>query len=259
MFSSFSESITAYRRGMSLISKHNLWRFVLIPGLISVAVILLMVIGSWAWFSGSSIEQSLIGLWPFETGKGLVAGIAEALVVVLVLAGVFFLGKYIVMVVVAPFMGPLSEKIEDIVQQKQAKSTANFFSDLMRGLAIALRNVFLELLFTLLINLLLSPVLGFLNLIPVIGTLLAAVPTFMIQAYFAGFGNMDYTLERKQFGIRASVKFIRQYRWAAIGNGALFLLLFLIPVIGWFLAPAYATAAGTLVVLNRTEGTKVAA
>lgn len=243
---------------MSLISKHKLWSFVIIPGLISVALILGMVIGSWAWFSGSSIEQSLIGLWPWETGKGIVEGIAEALVVVLVLAGVFFLGKYLVMVIVAPFMGPLSEKIEDIVQQKKQKSTANFIADLLRGLAIALRNVFLELLFTILLNLLLSPVLGFLNLIPIIGTILAALPTFMIQAYFAGFGNMDYTLERKQYGIRASVKFIRKHRWAAIGNGALFLLLFLIPVIGWFLAPAYATAAGTLVVLNRIEGTKVA-
>jgi len=257
MLQAFSESIATYRKGIKLISQHRLWSFLILPGLISAAVILLLLIGTSMWFANSSIEQTIVQAWPWDFGRGFIEGLTNSLVFLLTMVVVLFLGKYIVMVIVAPFMGPLSEKIEEIVQQKKEKSTANFFGDLIRGLRIAFRNIFLELIFVLLINLLLSPVLGFLNIIPILGTILATLPTFFIQAYFAGFGNMDYTLERKNFGVRDSVTFVRKNRWAAIGNGSLFLLIFLIPVIGWFLAPAYATVAATQVVLNRLEGTKV--
>jgi len=67
---------------------------------------------------------------------------------------------------------------------------------LMRGIRINVRNLLLELLITL-------PVL-LLNLIPVIGSIIATVILFLTQSYYAGFGNMDYTLER-HFGYGDSV------------------------------------------------------
>lgn len=65
----------------------------------------------------------------------------------------------------------------------------------------------------------------------------------MVQAYYAGFGNMDYTLER-HFKYRESVQFIRRHRGIAIGNGLVFILFLIIPIVGVILVlPMSVTAA----------------
>lgn len=247
MFSSLTETIDSYSRAIGMIAKHRLTKFIILPGLISLVVMILLVGGIWTWFTQSSIEEWVVDLWPFDWGVGVIEGIADFLVLMLLLVSIFFLAKYIVMVVVSPFMGTLSEKVEAIVTGKQEPSTANFISDLIRGLRIALRNIFWELSLTLLLL--------FMNIIPVIGNAISFVGTILVQSYYAGFGSMDYTLERKRFSISDSIGFVRKNRMAAVGNGGLFLAIFLIPVAGWFLAPAFATIAGTVVVLKRLKAT----
>ena len=75
---------------------------------------------------------------------------------------------------------------------------------------------------------------------------------FLIQAYYAGFGNMDYTLERHyKFG--ESLRFVKNHKGLAIGNGIVFLLILLVPIIGVILVlPLSVTAASknTVEVLN---------
>ena len=163
----------------------------------------------------------------------------------------FFLGKYIVMIVLSPFMSILSEKVESAIKGTPVKSDGNFITDLIRGLRIALRNIIRELLLTLVVIVLF-------NLLPVIVTIACTVVIFLIQSYYAGFGNMDYTLERKQFNVRESVKFVRRNWSLAIGNGMFFLLLFVVPVIGWVLAPVYGTISAALLVLTQTDNIPLA-
>ena len=67
---------------------------------------------------------------------------------------------------------------------------------------------------------------------------------FLVQSYYAGFGNFDYYLERRAT-VKESVRYIRQKRGLVIGNGAGFMLLLLIPVLGLFLAPVMSTIAAT--------------
>ena len=78
--------------------------------------------------------------------------------------------------------------------------------------------------------------------IPVIN-IFSTILLFLVQAYYAGFGNMDYTLER-HFKYRKSIQFIRKNRGIAIGNGLVFILFLIIPVIGVILVlPMSVTAA----------------
>ncbi|KAG1649021.1 Uroporphyrinogen decarboxylase [Nymphon striatum] len=91
-----------------------------------------------------------------------------------------------------------------------------------------------ELLFTVLFLLL--------SLIPVIG-IFATVLLFLTQAFYAGFGNMDYTLER-HFQYKDSIQFVKKNRGIAIGNGIVFMLFLLLPVVGIILVlPLSVTAA----------------
>ncbi|MEO0468801.1 MAG: EI24 domain-containing protein [Bacteroidota bacterium] len=239
-----------YRRAASLISKHRLWRYVILPGLLSTLVMGLLIAGPVLGFINSDLSASLVNAWPFEFGKGLVEGLSGILVGLLSITLVFFLGKYVILIVASPFMGPLSEKMETIVRGYKVEITSNFLADLIRGIRISLRNLIREILLTFLFLLF--------NLIPLIGSIVGTILTFSIEAYYAGFGNMDYTLERKHYSVKQSVAFVGQNRGLAIGNGIVFLLMLMIPVIGWFLAPAYGAGAATLASIERMDKLKAA-
>jgi len=134
-------------------------------------------------------------------------------------------------------MSPLSERIEQELtgQPKRTAGTGQFVKDLVRGLRIALRNIIRELFYTLLLFLL--------GLIPIFSPF-TAVLIFLVQSFYAGFANIDYTLER-HFNIRNSVRFVRHNRWMAVGNGIAFMLLLLTGIGFLFALPLGAVAATT--------------
>ena len=55
---------------------------------------------------------------------------------------------------------------------------------------------------------------------------------------------MDYTLER-HFKVKESVRFVKQNRGVAIGNGIVFMLMLLVPVIGIILVLPLSVTAST--------------
>lgn len=67
---------------------------------------------------------------------------------------------------------------------------------------------------------------------------------FVLQAYYAGFGNLDFALERR-FRYRESVAFVQSNRMLAIGNGTVYLLL-LMTFIGFLVALPVGVVAATL-------------
>ena len=138
----------------------------------------------------------------------------------------------------APFMGPVSEKIEAYLlgNRTPGPSKTNFMDQLWRGIRINLRNLSMEILFSLPIILI--------GLVPVIG-LLSSILLFLIQGYYAGFGNMDYTLER-HFKYNESINFVRRHKGAAIGNGIIFMLFLFIPVIGVIMVLPLSVTAATV-------------
>ncbi len=267
MFSELIEGVESYKKAFRMLSEHRLWSYVILPGFISIAMavgLIFATMGILSYLGGLDYTPDRVDGWIAWIGEkienigwlqgviswmGRISGSFAKVLSVLLSTGILlFLFKYIIMVVIAPFMGMLSEKVESIqTGNPPPKTTAKqFIQDVIRGLRIALRNIIRELFFTLIFLMF--------NWVPLIGSILSAVAIFWTQAYYAGFGNMDYTLERKRFSVRDSVRFVGNFRGLAVGNGAVFLLIFLIPVIGWFLAPAYGTIAATLTSLKRLDG-----
>ena len=151
--------------------------------------------------------------------------------------------KNLVMAISSPFMSPLSERTEEILLGATSDvhfSASQMLSDLIRGLRIALRNIIRELFYTLLLFLV--------GLIPFFSPF-APIVIFLVQSYYAGFGNMDFTLER-HFKVRDSVRFVRSNRWLALGNGAFFILL-LFTGLGFIIVLPLGTVGAAMVTVPR--------
>ena len=61
---------------------------------------------------------------------------------------------------------------------------------------------------------------------------------------------LDYSSERNKLSAAQSIEFIGRHKGLAIGNGLVFYLMHLVPVLGWLLAPSYAVIAATISLLS---------
>tara|TARA_R110002049_G_scaffold21057_5_gene77536 strand:- start:3293 stop:4051 length:759 start_codon:yes stop_codon:yes gene_type:complete len=234
MIKNIISGIKAYFGAFSLISKLKLWKYFAVPMLISffTAVIIFGAAYGLSDNIGSFISKIWIWDWGSDTFSTISSFIGGLIIIVIGL----ILFKHIIMALSAPFMSPVSEKIEAHLTGNPPHSYRNttFWQQLLRGIRINGRNLIMELLLTI-------PIL-LLKFIPVVN-IFSTILLFMVQAYYAGFGNMDYTLER-HFQYKESLQFVSKHRGLAIGNGIVFILFLLIPIIGVILVlPLSVTAA----------------
>ena len=236
MIKNIISGIKAYIGAFSLISKLKLWKFFAIPMLISF-VTAIIIFGS-AYLLSDNIGAFISKIWIWDWGKETFSSISNFIGGLIIIVIGIILFKHIIMALSAPFMSPVSEKIEAHFTGNPPHSHRNttFIQQLLRGIRINGRNLIMELLLTI-------PIL-LLKLIPIVN-IFSTILLFMVQAYYAGFGNMDYTLER-HYKYKESLQFVRKHRGLAIGNGIVFILFLLIPVIGVILVlPLSVTAAST--------------
>ncbi len=243
MVKDFLSGISSYGAALRHISSHGLWAFVLLPG------ILTFLVGVGVLFLGYGLSDNLgglvAGIWPWEWGHGAVESIASVFGGLLIVIFGLIIFKQLIMVICSPLMSVLSERVEDQLMGRHsapAFSLRQITSDIIRGLRIALRNIFRELSLTIFLLLL--------GLVPVF-TPFTTAAIFIIQAYYAGFGNMDFALER-HFRFRESVRFVQRYRGLAIGNGVVFILL-LLTFAGFLVALPLSTVAVTIETAKRLD------
>lgn len=235
MIQNIIKGIKAYFDAFQLISKLKLWRYFTIPIIISLLTAL--IVASLAYSFSDNIGHYFANFWKWEFGKETFEILSTFFSGLLIIVIGLVLYKHIVMALSAPFMSPVSEKIENYIKgESHQHRNTSFQEQLIRGIRINVRNLIREILLTILIILL-----GFIPIIGVLSTILL----FLVQAYYAGFGNMDYTLER-HFKYKESILFVKKNKGLAIGNGIVFMLFLLIPVIGVLLVlPLSVTAATT--------------
>jgi len=240
----FIAGIIAYREAHRIIFKYRLQHYLLIPGIISIFYISLMLLLGFVYLS--TVVNYIILNWV----PGYLQGsIMEIILLILLWISLFLLlfitYRHVVLALLAPFLSTLSEKIESIIENKPAVKfqLKQAVKDLIRGIRINLRIMILSILFSLLT--------WFLILLPAAGALLSLIVSVIIQSYYSGFALYDYTLERRRYSVKESITFIQNKRAAVTGIGFGFFIFSLIPLIGWFLAPAYGTVAATLMMLEK--------
>lgn len=234
MIKNILKGIQAYSSALTLISRLRLWNFFYIP--IAISVITASIIFLTAYGLSDNISEFITRLLPYWADNSWVKGIFSFISGMVILIIGLILYKHIIMALSAPFMSPVSEKIESYLTgiERHNHRNTTFREQLWRGIKINMRNLGKELLITI-------PIL-LLKFIPVVN-IFSTILLFFVQAYYAGFGNMDYTLER-HLNYHKSIQFLKKHKGIAIGNGIVFILFLFIPVIGVILVlPLSVTAA----------------
>ncbi len=246
MIKEFISAAGAYLQALELTIRYRLWGYFLAPAIISV--LLAAAIFTTAWQLSDNIAAWVVGWYPWEQGKGVVDRVAQVFAGLTVGAIGLILFKNLVIALASPFMSFLSEKVErKLHDAPEIKfSIGQALSDLVRGLTIAIRLIVRELLFTVLLLLL--------GLVPVFSPF-TPVLIFLVQSYYAGAGNLDFALER-HFRVRGSIRFMRKHRGLALGNGMVYLLLF-VTVIGFPFALPLSTIAGTIETVRYVDEEKL--
>jgi CysZ protein len=237
-------AIQAYKKAHQFIGKHNLWKWILIPGLVYMILFSIGLYFFWisattavsylSQFSGVDhwLHQQHSAAWSFIL---IMMGIMVHLILMFFYFSLF---KYLFLTLGSPVFSYLSEKTESIIEGKEFVFKSEvFMRDIIRGTKLALRNFGWQTVYTIFILLL--------ALIPLIGSL-APVISSMSECYFYGFSMLDYSCERHNLSPSESLTFIGQRRGLAIGNGLVFFLMHFIPFAGWVLAPSYALVAATI-------------
>ncbi|SHE77143.1 EI24 domain-containing protein [Flavisolibacter ginsengisoli] len=237
-------AIQSYFDAHQFIRKHNLWKWILIPGIIYT--ILFMAGMYFFWNSSDSAVTWLsksIGLetWlqhqtnAFLNFLFLMAGIMLRLILVFFYFSLF---KYLFLIIGSPVFAYLSEKTSSIIEEREFPfSFSQLLKDAARGIRLALRNTAWQTLYA--VSLIL------LSLVPLAGWITPLIALF-VECYYYGFSMMDYSCERNNFSSTESINFISRHKGLAIGNGLMFYLMHGVVIIGWVLAPAYAVVAATL-------------
>jgi CysZ protein len=243
MISQISQSFRDSRQALILLFRLRLWKYFAIPILITLLTAVAIV--SLAWGLSGKVGGLIAEAWIWERGASTIRSLAQIIGGLMVFALGLLAYKHIVLALAAPFMSPVSEKVEAHLYPgaHEYRNTTDA-SQLMRGIKINVRNLCWEIGLTIPIFLI--------GLIPVVGFYSAAM-VFLIQAYYAGFGSMDYTLER-HYGFRESVRFVKNNRGAAIGNGIIFVLLLFIPIIGIILVLPISVTAASVSTLRLING-----
>lgn len=237
-------AISAYFKAHRFIVTNKLWKWILIPGIIYA---ILFIVGIYFfWQSSAEMIEYLLtktGLknWLQKENTGWLNFIfifGQVVLQLILLLFYFSWFKYLFLIIGSPLFAYLSEKTEAIIlQQEYPFSLKKFLADVIRGVHIALRNTLWQTVYTVSIL--------FLALIPFLGWITPLLALF-IECYYFGFSMLDYTSERKGLSSSESIDFINRHKGLAIGNGMIFYLMHLLPVIGWIFAPSYAVIAATL-------------
>ncbi len=237
-------SFRAYFRAHQFILQHKLWKWMIVPGVIYA---FLFVIGM-NYFSQSSsffIEWIILktGLksWVDSMNSdwlGFFITMGSFWLWFTLLMFYFALFKFILLVLFAPFFSYLHLRVVAIQQNEPFIFKLSAYRKLVyRAIRLSLTNLLWQTVY-------LIPIVLFCSL-PVIGWF-TPIFTILMECYFYGYAMLDYGLATEAQSKVASAAYVSEHKGLPIGNGILFYLIHLVPIVGWMTAPFYALIAAHL-------------
>ena len=237
-------SIQAYAQAHRFIIKHRLWKWIIIPGVIYT---ILFCVGIYLFFVSSNhaidfmLQKSGVSEWMEKMQSGFLSFLlifGQLILNLILLLFYFSLFKYLFLIIGSPLFAYLSEKTEAITEGREFPfNFKQLLKDIARGIKLALRNMLWQTVYIVSILIL--------SFIPVIGWVTPLL-ALLVECYYLGFAMLDYSCERNRLSTTQSIAFIGKHKGLAIGNGIVFYLMHLVPVMGWILAPGYGVIAATL-------------
>ncbi|MHA4808824.1 EI24 domain-containing protein [Flavitalea flava] len=237
-------AIQSYSKAHHFITKHKLWKWIIIPGILYT---ILFCIGMYFFWNSSDTAVTwlshVIGIerWLHHQQSAtlsfffLMGGIMVRLVLVFFYFSLF---KYLFLIIGSPLFAYLSQQTEAIINGKEfVFQSDQLLKDMARGIRLALRNGLWQTVYTVSLVLL--------SFFPLIGWITPVISTF-VECYYYGFSMLDYSCQRHKLSPAASIAYISQHKGLAIGNGLVFYLMHFVPFVGWVLAPSYAVVAATI-------------
>jgi CysZ protein len=244
-------AIQSYFRAHQFISKHRLWKWILIPGILYM---ILFVVGMFFFWESSDTAVTYlsrrmgIDRWLNQQKSGILSFfflMGEIMVRLIIVLFYFSLFKYVFLIIGSPVFAYLSEKTESIIEGKDFPfDLKQLLKDMLRGIKLALRNTLWQTVY--MVSLLI------LSFFPLVGWITPLI-TLFIECYYYGFSMLDYSCERHKLSPTESISYIGNHKGLAIGNGMVFYLMHLLPVVGWVLAPSYAVVAATISLYHQKE------
>lgn len=233
VFNSFLDSF-------SIVKEAKLKKFYFLPGIIGI---LLFIIFIWIGdFLSVNLAVQLESFFKLEEFHSILYIFIKILVWVCTVFFYYLVYKSLLLVIISPILGYVSERVETHLTGKKFDFT---FKDnirfLLRGIDIGLKSFFKQMVGTCAVMLL-----GF--IFPI--NLSIPLLIFIIQGYFTGFSFMDYTLERYNLSSKESLNFLKKQRIYAALCGGIFTFLFFIPILGIFIAPLITCVATTKITLE---------
>jgi CysZ protein len=206
-------------RGATYLARHpRLWRWVLAPAIVAAVVFVIAIRWILGLLSGpiDTIASVVPGSW-----AATVLHVAATIVLVVASATIFI---SVAALIAGPFNEMLSESIEEHVTGVPSPKfdAVRFVVDLAVGAVHAIRRIAVYL-----VTMAALLVVGL--VVPVAGTLLAAIGGAIATASFASYDSYDAIWGRRRWRYRAKIAYLREHRWRTLGLGAVVAALLLVP------------------------------
>jgi len=237
-------SFEAYKEAHRFIKKNNLWKWIIIPGLIYTILFIVgfnLFLSSYDHATKWMFEELHVSKWLNHLGNSwfnffLIIG--KIFIDLLLFFAYFSFYKFFFLIIASPVFANLSGKTESIITNKPFPiSMFQLLKDISRGVLLSIKSMSWQIIYV--IGLLIVAI------IPLIGWITPLIFVF-IDCYYLGLYMLDYSNGRNNLNSSESSDLISHHRGLAIGNGMIFYLFHIIPILGWIFAPSYAVIAATL-------------
>lgn len=237
-------SIRAYFLAHQFILTHKLWKWMALPGII-YTILLIIGMNYFGQTSSLFIESIILktGLKSFidslnSNWLGFFITMGSFWLWFTLLLFYFALFKYVFLIFFAPLFAYLHLRIVAIQEVIPFKfNQKEYLKLVLRSIKVNLNNMLWQTVYLIPIVLVCTlPVLGWFT----------PLFTILLESYFLGFAMMDFGLATEKQNKSLSSTYLSSHKGLPIGNGIVFYLLHLLPIIGWVTAPFYALVAAHL-------------